>query len=215
MSLPQICTSGRPFGLIEVRVVAEDGALVTPASGGGAVGNVWIRGATVFRGYRNSAKGPADGFDASGFFDTGDMAVVDRHGYLTVVDRAKDMVLTGGENVFSTEVENVLSSHGAVAHAAVFGLPHPVLGETVTAAVVLREGAAASARELTQHCAGRLAGYKVPYRVLFFEAFPMTASGKARARSVFSSASLPSDASSLVWVMIARLKMVATTPRPP
>lgn len=216
----QICTSGRPFGLIDVHVVAEDGSLVTPASDGSVVGNVrgaflspasqapcispsssrlsslitqphstrhnlsqvWIRGLTVFSGYRNSPKGPSDGFDALGFFDTGDMATVDRHGYITVVDRAKDMVLSGGENVYSTEVENALASHPAVAHSAVFGLPHPVLGETVTAAVVLRKGGAeaATARELTAHCAARLAGYKVPYRVLFFEDFPMTASGKAR-----------------------------------
>lgn len=143
----------------------------------------------MFKGYRNSPKGPTDGFDHLGFFDTGDMAIVDRHGYITVVDRAKDMVLTGGENVYSTEVENALASHPAVAHAAVFGLPHPVLGETVTAGVVLRTGAAAQQRELVAHCAARLAGYKVPFRVLFFEEFPMTASGKVGAPS----SSLPSS----------------------
>ena len=154
--LDLVCSSGKPFGLVSVRLVQEDGSLVTPASRGAAVGGVWIRGPTVFPGYWRHPE--ADTERRGGWFPTGDLATLSAWGFLTVVDRAKDMVLCGGENVYSSEVENVLAAHSAVLSCAVFGLPHALMGETVTAAVCLREGAEVERAELLRFCAASLSG---------------------------------------------------------
>ena len=117
-----------------------------------------------------------------GWLRTGDLAVIDLEGYVTIVDRAKDAIKTGGEIVYSTEVENVLREHPAVLEVAVFGTADDEWGEVVRAAVVLREGARVSSEELRAACREHLAGYKVPRTVEFLDDLPRTGSGKIAKR---------------------------------
>jgi hypothetical protein len=170
-----------------VRIVDDSGADV--AAGSNAIGEVIIRGPTVFGGYWQLPEATAESFTPDGWFCTGDLGTRANDGYITVVDRKKDMILCGGENVYSTEVEAVLIAHPAVAQAAVFGVPNAVLGELVAAAVVLRADAAAAAaaagggssavaHELIDWCRERLAYYKVPSAVHVVDAMPVTGSGK-------------------------------------
>jgi long-chain acyl-CoA synthetase len=105
---------------------------------------------------------------------------MDEAGFLYVIDRIKDMVITGGENVYPAEVENALSSHPAVAACAVIGVPHDKWGEAVHAIVVLKPGAQASAEELSTHCHARISGFKCPKSYFFAEKLPLTAAGKVQ-----------------------------------
>jgi fatty-acyl-CoA synthase len=167
--------TGRPFGAIELKVVGDAGTTV-PADDR-TVGEIWVRGETVTPGYWNKAEATRAAF-ADGFLKTGDLAVVDAEGYVNIVDRKKDMILTGGENVYSIEVENALYEHPAVLEAAAFGVPDPKWGEVVAAAVVLRPGAEVDAAALTAFAKERLAGYKAPRRIVFLDALPKTGTGK-------------------------------------
>ena len=167
--------TGRPFGGIELEVVDERGARV-PADDR-TVGEIRVRGATVTRGYWNRPDETARAL-RDGWLHTGDLAVVDARGLVNIVDRKKDMILTGGENVYSTEVENALYEHPAVLEAAVFGRPDPTWGESVNAAVVLRAGAEVGADELRAFCRARIAGYKVPRAIEFLPELPKTGTGK-------------------------------------
>jgi fatty-acyl-CoA synthase len=112
------------------------------------------------------------------------LGVLDTDGYLTIVDRKKDMIKTGGENVASREVEEILYTHPAVSEVAVIGLPDPKWIEAVTAFIVLRDGAAAEADAILEHCRTRLAGFKLPKRILFVDAMPRNASGKILKRDL-------------------------------
>lgn len=156
--------------------------------------------AAVFSGYLGIDPHSADdSFTADGYFRTGDLACVTDTGFLQIVDRAKDMLLVGGENVYSSEVERVLLSHPAIAEAAVVGVPDPVMGDQVRAVVVARrdesapkewedamtgdgrsEGAALSRSSVTAHCRARLAGFKCPVAVYEAGSLPKTASGKVK-----------------------------------
>ncbi|MFT5150906.1 MAG: acyl-CoA synthetase (AMP-forming)/AMP-acid ligase II, partial [Planctomycetota bacterium] len=113
-----------------------------------------------------------------GWLYTGDLAVMDEHAFVTIVDRKKDMILTGGENVYSTEVENALYEHPAILEAAVFGRKDDSWGERVCAAIVVIEGEALQADALREHCRERLAAYKCPREILFLDELPKTGSGK-------------------------------------
>ena len=170
------CKTGRPFLGVELRVVDEHGRPV-PADGR-SVGEIRVRGTTVTPGYWQDPAATAAAFDADGFLRTGDLATLDAHGYVDIVDRAKDVIKTGAESVFSIEVENVLYTHPAVLECAVFGVPDPLWGERVCAAVVLRPGAAATEAELIAFCRERIAHYKAPKQVRFLDALPRTGSGK-------------------------------------
>lgn len=112
------------------------------------------------------------------WFKTGDLAVVDAEGFITIVDRLKDMIITGGINVFSIEVERVLQDHPEVEHVAVIGIPHETWGEAIHAIVRLRKGSALTEDELIAFAAGRLSGYKKPRSVEFVDALPISATGK-------------------------------------
>jgi len=175
------CKTGRPFRSVELRVVGDDGRDVP--RDGKSVGEIRARGETVMRGYWNDPEATREAF-ADGWLRTGDLAVVDADGYLAIVDRAKDVIKTGGETVYSTEVENALHAHPAVLEAAVFGMPDPDLGERIVAGVVLREGGKASAEELRAACRERLAGFKVPREIRFFPELPRTGSGKISKRAL-------------------------------
>ncbi len=173
--------TGRPFGAVELEVVDPDGRRV-PADDR-SVGEIRVRGPTVSPGYWKRPEETAAAF-RDGWLYTGDLAVVDEEGYVNIVDRRKDMIITGGENVYSTEVEHALSSHPAVLEAAVVGVPDPEWGEAVRAVVVLKEGASASAEELVAHCRTLIAGYKVPRAVEFRDELPKTGTGKIAKQSL-------------------------------
>jgi acyl-CoA synthetase (AMP-forming)/AMP-acid ligase II len=174
--------TGRPFAGVELRVVAADGRPV--AADGRAVGEIQVRGPTVTPGYWRRPDEDAAAFTEDGFLRTGDLATVDAEGFVDIVDRAKDMILSGGENIYSTEVENALYSHAAVLEAAAFGVPDERWGEAVWAAVVLKPDARAAAAELIAHCKDCLAGYKAPKRIVFLESLPKTGSGKISKREL-------------------------------
>jgi acyl-CoA synthetase (AMP-forming)/AMP-acid ligase II len=115
-----------------------------------------------------------------GWFHTGDLGRFDRHGFLHIVGRLKDMIISGGFNVYAAEVEAALDAHPAVLESAVLGLPDAEWGELVAAAVVLRPGARASVQDLQAHCAARIAGYKKPRRILLLDALPRNGAGKVQ-----------------------------------
>ncbi len=164
---------------VEARIVDERGADVPP----GEVGEIVYRGPTVMRGYFGKEEETATAF-AGGWFHSGDLVREDDEGFLYVVDRLKDMLISGGENVYPAEVERTLIAHPAVAEVAVVGIPHPRWVETPLAVVVLGPGAEASEAELIEHCRERLAGYKKPSAVVFAEAIPRNAAGKVLKRQL-------------------------------
>lgn len=145
------------------------------------MGEFIIRSEMVMKGYYKNPEATAETL-RDGWLYTGDLATVDEEGYITLVDRKKDMIITGGENVYSTEVEQVLQQHPGVLEAAVVGVPNPVWGETVTAVVCPRPGATLTAEELRAFCAEHLADYKVPRIYKFTGPLPRNASGKVLKR---------------------------------
>jgi long-chain acyl-CoA synthetase len=165
---------GRAMPSFEAKVVDDDGATV-PA---GHTGELWVRGASVIKGYINRPDATAESI-TDGWLHTGDVARIDEQGFIFLVDRKKDMVLRGGENVYCAEVEATLHQHPSVAECCVFGVPDARLGEEVAAAVVLRPGESISAEALRQHCIGLAAKHKAPrYVWLLDEPLPRNASGK-------------------------------------
>jgi acyl-CoA synthetase (AMP-forming)/AMP-acid ligase II len=180
----RLASCGKPTSIGVLRVVdtrGHDAAI-------GQTGELWVRGRNTMSGYwpgpTGAAKHDAKGLDAGGWMHTGDLGFLDAEGYVTIVDRLHDMIVSGGFNVYPREVEDVLCSHPAVLEAAVVGRPSTEWGETVHAAVVLKPGAAAHERELIEHCAARLAGYKKPRTLEIIERLPKNAAGKDRARSL-------------------------------
>ncbi|MCF8144343.1 MAG: long-chain-fatty-acid--CoA ligase [Deltaproteobacteria bacterium] len=167
--------TGREFINVSLRVVDEKGDDV--ATDNGQVGEIIVRGDTVTPGYWELPEETRAAI-RDGWLYTGDLAVIDEEQYVTIVDRKKDMILTGGENVYSTEVENVLYQHEAVLEAAVIGVPDPHWGEAVKACVVLKEGCAATAEGLISFCKNEMAHYKAPKSIDFLETIPKTGSGK-------------------------------------
>jgi len=152
--------------------------------GVGQPGEVVARGANVMRGYWNNREETLSAF-CNGLFRTGDVGYQDAEGYLYILDRVKDMIVTGGENVYSGEVEAVLYEHPAICEAAVFGVPDAKWGELVMACVVLKPAVVLSVDELIAHCRRSLASYKVPRRVEFSDLeLPKTGSGKILKRAL-------------------------------
>jgi len=164
---------GFPNFHTEARIIDERGHDVAR----GAVGELILKGLHVCSGYwRKSERGAAAMRD--GWFFTGDLARRDEEGYFYIVGRVKDMIISGGENIYPAEVEATLHEHPAIASAAVFGLPDPKWGERAVAAIVVRQGNTVTAEEIIEFCAGRLARYKIPKRVFFVTEFPLSGSGK-------------------------------------
>jgi acyl-CoA synthetase (AMP-forming)/AMP-acid ligase II len=166
-------SAGREVFGTHVRVVDEDGNDIEP----GRIGEVIGKGANVMKGYWKMPEATAETI-RDGWLHTGDLATVDEAGYIYVLDRVKDMIISGGENVYCREVEEVLYMHPAIADAAVIGVPNEQWGETVKAFVVLREGATATEQEIVDFTRGRLAGYKRPRSVDFVDSLPRNLSGK-------------------------------------
>jgi acyl-CoA synthetase (AMP-forming)/AMP-acid ligase II len=174
-----LAACGTPMCLADVKVV-DDAMQECPP---GVVGEIVIQAEQVLKGYWRNEDGTKAAFDG-GWFRTGDMARRDEEGFFYIVDRKKDMIVTGGENVYSREVEEVLYTHPAVSEAAVIGLPDPTWGENVTAVVVLRDGMTATAVEIIATCRDRLAGFKKPRRVEFIDELPKNVSGKILKREL-------------------------------
>lgn len=167
---------GRVVPTLDARLVDEAGNVLEP--GPDTLGQLSVRGAVVIKGYLNRPEATADAI-RDGWFDTGDIARIDEDGFVFIVDRAKDMVIRGGENVYCSEVESAIYEHPGVAEAAVFGIPDDRLGEDVAAAVVLRPGATLSHDQLSAFLAERISKFKIPARVWFRdEQLPRNASGK-------------------------------------
>lgn len=173
LNRPDSC--GPPVPVADLRIMAEDGKTELPV---GEVGELWARGPQVVSGYWNKAEATAATF-VDGWVRTGDLARLDAEGFCFIVDRAKDVVIRGGENIYSSEVENVLYEHPAVIDAAVIGLPDRVLGEQPAAVVQLGPGAEVTEEELRSWAGNRMAGYKVPVAIRFADApLPRNANGK-------------------------------------
>ncbi len=172
---------GVPIPVCDTKVIDPTG---TPLPLG-EVGELCIKGPNVVKGYWNKPEATAEAFDEDGYLHTGDLARVDEEGFVYLVDRAKDMVIRGGENISSQEVEATLYEHPAVTDAAVIGIPHHVLGEEVGAVVHTAPGLTASEEELQQFVAERLARFKVPVKIWFFEdPLPRSPQGKLQKRQL-------------------------------
>ncbi|HUL29076.1 MAG TPA: long-chain-fatty-acid--CoA ligase, partial [Thermodesulfobacteriota bacterium] len=173
--------TGREFIGVELKVVNEQGEEVKRDEK--EIGEIIVRGDIVTKGYWKLPDETKKSIK-KGWLYTGDMAVIDEEGYVTIVDRKKDMILTGGENVYSTEVENILYTYPAILECAVVGVPDPKWGETVKAIVVLKPGRVATEQEIIQFCKERLAHYKAPKSIDFIEALPRTGSGKIHKKNL-------------------------------
>ncbi|MBN1847519.1 MAG: long-chain-fatty-acid--CoA ligase [Deltaproteobacteria bacterium] len=173
--------TGRPFLGVLLKVIRENGTEIDADDK--EVGEIIVKGDIVTRGYWNRPE-ETDEAIKDGWLHTGDMAVLDKEGYVNIVDRKKDVIITGGENVYSIEVENILYSHPAILEAAVIGLPDPKWGEAVKAVVVLKPGCKAEAEGIIEFCKARIAGYKAPKSVDFVTDLPRTGSGKIHKKKI-------------------------------
>ena len=169
---PASCGVPAPSG--EAKIVDDKGAELPR----GEVGELWYKRPIVVRGYWQNEQATKETF-ADGWVKTGDLAKMDEEGFIYIVDRAKDMLIRGGENIYCVEVENALYDHPAVMDAAVIGRPHQTLGEEPLAVVHLKPGAEATSDQLRHHVAQKLAAFKVPVEVIFWaETLPRNANGK-------------------------------------
>jgi long-chain acyl-CoA synthetase len=173
--------AGRPLPWVELRVV--DPKTHTDRAAG-AIGEVWLRAPNVMAGYFERPQETAAALTPDGWLRTGDGGYLDDDGYLFLTDRIKDMIVSGGENVYPVEVEEVLAGHPDVADVAVFGVPDERWGETVKALVVPTAGHTPIAEELVAFARERLAGYKLPRSIEFVDDLPRTATGKVLKREL-------------------------------
>ncbi len=163
----------RPLPGAEIKVM-KDTETITKK---GETGEIWLKAKSMMQGYRNKPEETKKAF-FDGWYRTGDMARIDEHGYLFIVDRIKDMIVTGGENVYSKEVEDKIMENEKVTEAAVIGVPHKDWGETVQAVIVPAKDAEISSEELSDFLKTRLAKFKIPRKYHFTEQLPHTPSGK-------------------------------------
>jgi fatty-acyl-CoA synthase len=171
---------GRPNFFVDARIVDPDGDTVGP----GEVGELLLRGPSCCSGYFDPDGRRLPVTDKDGWLRTGDLARRDEDGYYYVVDRKKDMFISGGENVYPTEIEQALYRHPAVQMCAVIGVPEPKWGEVGKACVLLKPGATATPEELIAHMQNHLARYKVPHSVEIMETLPISAAGKILKREL-------------------------------
>lgn len=177
----RLTTVGRPLPGVEIKAVDfVTGALHGPE----AVGEIAVRGPNVMQGYARMPAETARSFSPEGFFLTGDLGIIDEEGYLRIVGRTRETIVRGGFQIYPREVEDLLRAHPAVDDVCVIGVPHDVMGELVCACVVPVEGAVITGDELKLFARDTMADYKLPDLVRFFDAFPMTGSGKVKRREL-------------------------------
>ena len=179
--LRHLFSAGKPMVQIQVRVVGDDGTDVTPDNE--TPGEIWMRGANVCREYFRMPEETA-AVRAGEWLKTGDIAVIDDEGFVTIVDRSKDIIITGGINVYSRDIEEALHAHPEVAAAAAIGVPHERWGEAIHAVVVRVPGGSVNESELIAFAAERLAGFKKPRSLSFIDELPMSATGKVLKREL-------------------------------
>jgi len=167
---------GFPLPGTDLRIADEEGALLPQ----GEIGIIEVRGPNVFAGYWGMPEKTAAEFRPDGFFITGDLGMIDPEGYVHIVGRAKDLIISGGFNVYPREIESLIDEMPGVAESAVIGLPHGDFGEGVTAVVVLEKNAGLSESDILSALQGRLAKFKQPKAVLFTDQFPRNALGKVQ-----------------------------------
>jgi fatty-acyl-CoA synthase len=173
-ALPKLGSAGVPPLLTDIRIVDSDNREI----GAATPGEVCVRGPNVMKGYWNRPEATAEAIDAEGWFHTGDIGYLDADGFLYIVDRLKDMIISGGENVYAAEVENVLFAHPAIAEVAVVGAPDARWGEAVVAVAALEPDADLELEELRAFAGERLARYKLPSRLELVAELPRNAAGK-------------------------------------
>lgn len=179
-TLKRLHSIGRPFPGEEIIICDDFGRQLAP----GEKGELWIRGANTVQGYYKDPDNTRDNFTDSGFWKSGDIGYIDEDGYVYLIDRKKDLIISGGYNVYATEVENCLNSHPAVQNSAVVGMPHEEWGESVNAVVVLQSNKSATPEELIAYCKERLARYKAPKQLRIAEELPLSPAGKVLRRKV-------------------------------
>jgi long-chain acyl-CoA synthetase len=172
-------TVGQPLFSVEVMCVDDDDQPVPP----GRPGEVVIRGHNVMKGYYKRPEATAEVM-RNGWFHSGDIGILDEEGYLSIIDRKKDMILRGGFNVYPRELEEVLMTHPAVSMAAVIGVTDERLGEEIKACIVRRPGAQVTEEEMISWCKEQMAAYKYPRIVEFYDALPISATGKILKREL-------------------------------
>jgi fatty-acyl-CoA synthase len=173
----RVATVGRIHPHVEAKIIDPDTGAVVPR---GATGELLTRGYIVMLGYWGNAEATASAIDAGRWMHTGDLATMDDEGYVNIVGRSKDMIIRGGENIYPREIEEFLYSHPKIRDVQVIGVPDERYGEQVMAWVILKPGQGASPEELTAHCEGRIARYKIPRYWHFTDSFPMTITGKVQ-----------------------------------
>jgi long-chain acyl-CoA synthetase len=172
-------TVGKPIPGVEVRIVDADGGEVAP----GELGELICRGENIMKGYWKQPEATAEAL-RDGWLYTGDLATVDEDGYISIVDRKKDMIIVSGYNVYPREVEEVLFKHPAVADVSVIGIPDDYQGESVMAVVVLKPGQSATEQEIIDYCRNEIAVFKCPRKVVFRDALPKNNTGKVLRREL-------------------------------
>ena len=167
---------GPPLPGVEVRICDAAGTVLPD----GETGNIQVRGENVFREYWKMPEKTAEDFTGDGFFNTGDLGVIDKDGYVSIAGRSKDLIITGGLNVYPAEVEGIINDMAGVRESAIIGAPHPDFGEAVVAVIVSAHGVALNEDEVTAHAKDRLAGFKAPKRVAFVDELPRNTMGKVQ-----------------------------------
>jgi malonyl-CoA/methylmalonyl-CoA synthetase len=170
-------TVGKSFPGQEARVVETSSRQPLPP---GEIGEIEVRGPNVFTGYWNRPDATAEAFSADGWFKTGDLGWYSADGYYTITGRARELIISGGYNIYPREIEDVLETHPAIAEAAVVGMPDPEMGEQVVAVIVPKKGQTPDSADVIAFCRERLASYKKPRRVVFVNVLPRNALGKVQ-----------------------------------
>jgi len=178
--IDRLLSVGRPMPGEEVIICDRDGKVMPP----GERGEIWIRGPNTISGYFKAPELTRENFSGNGFWKSGDMGYMDDEGYVYLVDRKQDMIITGGYNVYAIEVENCLNSHPAVQNSAVVGVPHDIWGEAVSAMVMLVRDSNTTPQDLIDHCKQHLARYKAPKKIEVTDQLPLSPAGKVLHREV-------------------------------
>ncbi|MDP1688346.1 AMP-binding protein, partial [Hydrogenophaga sp.] len=169
-------TVGFPLPGVELRVMGDDGNLVQT----GEIGGIQVRGPNIFKGYWRMPEKTAEEFTADGFFKTGDVGRIDERGYVNIVGRSKDLIISGGYNVYPAEIEGYINEMPGVVESAVIGVPHPDFGEVGVALVIAKPGAVVDAAQVLASLKSRLANFKIPKRCFVVSELPRNTMGKVQ-----------------------------------